>query len=137
MPFSKRSLVTFARYTLWSTILFIPEYMLFLMLLKYTPFHYVTITVGTFIFGITLQYTLIRHFVFADTLRGWQSGYALFVASSCVGAGLVALFMILLVEIVGIPHYIARVIAGAGAGYLVYLFNLYANFRAPTRSPSI
>jgi putative flippase GtrA len=135
MPFSKRSILTFVHYTLWSTMLFIPEYILFLVLLKYTHIHYVAITVGTFMFGITLQYTLVRRFVFANTICRWQTGYALFVLSSCVGAGLIALFMVILVEVAGVPQYIARVIAGAGAGYLVYLFNVYSTFRASSRSP--
>ncbi len=137
MPFSRASIIRFLRYTAWSTSLFVPEYAFFLLLLKYTDLHYVAITVGTFLFGITLQYTLVRHFVFADTLRPWHSGYALFLLSSCVGAGFVALFMIALVEGAGIPPYIARVLAGAGAGYLVYLFNIYANFHAPSRSSVI
>jgi putative flippase GtrA len=133
MP-TKRSILTLARYTLWSTALFIPEYILFLALLKYSPFHYVTITIGTFVFGITLQYALVRRFVFANAISRWQAGYALFVLSSCVGIGMVTLFMIVLVEIMGIPHYLARVIAGAGAGYLVYLFNVYSTFKAPAHS---
>lgn len=131
LPLSRESLLTFIRYSAWSIGLFIPEYVLFLLLVAYTPFHYVTITVGTFIFGITLQYAVVRHFVFSHTLRKWHSGFVLFATSATVGAGLVVLLMVVFVEILSIPQYIARVLAGAIAGYLVYLFNLYATFTQP------
>lgn len=133
MPFSRASVVRLTRYTAWSITLFIPEYALFLLFLKYTDIHYVVLTVGTFLFGITLQYALVRRFVFTETHRGWHTGYALFVSSSIVGAGLVGLFMVGLVEGMEIPQYIARILAGMSAGYLVYLFNVYATFK-PGRS---
>ncbi len=131
MNITAQSIQRLARYTAWSTALFIPEYALFLLLDVYTPFHYVTITIGTFVFGVTLQYMLVRNFVFAESARHWQSGFALFFTSSCVGAGLVVLMMIVFVEMLGIPKYAARVFAGAIGGYLVYLFNLHATFKDP------
>jgi putative flippase GtrA len=131
---SRASIITFLHYTAWSTALFIPEYALFLFLLKHTHIHYVTISVATFILGVTAQYMLVRRYVFAHAGRPWQSGYALFALSSLAGAGIVAFLMIMLVEDFGMPKYIARVIAGAGAGYLVYLFNRYATFAAPPQS---
>jgi putative flippase GtrA len=137
MALTSRSIKKFAQYTFWSTLLFIPEFALFILLDLYTPFHYVTITIGTFVFGITMQYALVRHFVFSESARHWHSGYALFFTSSCIGAGLVVLLMIVFVEMVGIPKYIARVLAGAAVGYLVYLFNLYATFKEdPPHCPS-
>lgn len=134
MNLSRASLMKLLHYSAWSTALFIPEYVIFLLLVEYTPLHYVMAAAGTFILGITLQYLLVRRFVFHDALRHWRSAYALFFVSSCAGAGLVALLMVVLVETVGIPHYIARVLAGASAGFLVYLFNLYATFKAPAHA---
>lgn len=136
MNFSRASLLKLLHYSAWSTALFVPEYAIYLVLVEYTKMHYVTAAVGTFVFGITLQYILVRHFVFKDTLRHWRSGYMLFFVSSCIGAGLVALLMVVLVESLGIPYYISRVLAGASAGFLIYLFNLNATFKTPTRSPA-
>jgi len=131
MRLSKRSIGTFVRYAAYSIAVFVPEYILFLLLIQYTSFHYVPVTVGTFIFGITLQYSAVRRFVFAHTLREWQSGFMLFVTSSIAGAGFVVLLMIIFVEMLSIPQYSSRLLAGAIAGYCVYLFNVYTTFIAP------
>jgi len=134
MALSRTSLLKLLHYSAWSTALFVPEYALFLLLVEYTNIHYVTAAVGTFVIGITLQFMLVRRFVFKDTRKQWRSGYILFFISSCAGAGLVAFTMVVLVELLGVPYYISRVLAGVSAGFLVYLFNLYSTWRSPTHT---
>lgn len=130
MRLSRASLSTFASYSALSTAVFAPEYLLFLFLIHRTSLGYLAVTIVTYVFGVTLQYALVRHFVFAHTARALGSGYALFVAASCMGAGMVSILMVLFVEFFGMSYAIARLLAAAGAGFAVYLFNLHTTFKA-------
>ena len=62
-------------------------------------------------------------------MRSWHRGYAHFFIIALVGMALTTTGVVLLVQYVGLPYLVARVLVAGGVGIFNYLLNLHWNFK--------
>ncbi|HEV7121347.1 MAG TPA: GtrA family protein [Candidatus Paceibacterota bacterium] len=88
-----------------------------------------------FLVAITINYFIIRRYVFKGTERAVHHGYALFAASAGAGALITTVGVVLLVSYAHLYYLIARLLIGVFTGVANYFFNLYLNFRVAGHHP--
>ena len=82
-----------------------------------------------FLVGISANYALSRRFVFKYSTRPLHAGYFFFMVIALTGAIFITTSVAMLVEKLGLPYIIARVIVASACGVGTYTLNLYLNFR--------
>jgi len=98
-------------------------------LLEWTTIPYpVAIAVGFFI-GVSINYYISYHWVYAGTAQTFYHGYSIFIILAVIGLSLITLGTTVLVEFFNLPIYIARVIVGLLVGTTGFIINTFFNFK--------
>jgi putative flippase GtrA len=119
--FSKYATTGFATFLLDIAILFV--------FIDLFDFYYLTVSTFSFIIATTLNYFLVRRFVFNKTRRRIHTGYFLFALLSLIGLAVVTGAMVLMVEYFAWHYILARAVAVSIVFGVNYIINLHFNFQ--------
>ena len=90
------------------------------------PLAYALIT--GFIIGITLNYLLNYHYVYAGTQRHIIHGFFIFITLAIISIIIITQSTVFLVD-VGVNAYVARITVGAMLGVTSFFLNTFFNFK--------
>jgi putative flippase GtrA len=91
---------------------------------------YIPAAAGAFLLAITINYGVSRRWVFQDSDRGLATGLIYFFVNAVIGLLATMAVFVLLLEIANLFYIVARVIASAVAGLIVFALNAIWNFKA-------
>jgi putative flippase GtrA len=117
-----------------STIVSIATFVLDLAILSATVellgMPYIPAAAGAFLLAITINYCVSRRWVFQHSDRGLTAGFIYFLVNAAIGLLATMAVFVLLLEVAGLFYIVARVIASAVAGLIVFALNAIWNFKA-------
>ncbi len=98
-------------------------------LLTWTTIPYpLAVALGFFV-GVSVNYYISYHWVYAGTVQTFYHGYSFFIIMAVVGILVITLSTTILVEFFYIPIFIARTLMGVAIGIVNFLVNTFFNFR--------
>lgn len=90
--------------------------------------HYILSAGVAFLIATSTNYFISRRYVFVGSARPVGIGYALFLVIGMVGLVLVASFMYVCVDVLGLHYLVSRFLVATVVGWWNYFMNLYVNF---------
>lgn len=90
--------------------------------------NYILSAGGAFLVAVSINYTLSRRFVFAQTTRPLSAGYYWFISIAGIGLVAVMSLMFLFVSIFNWHYLISRIFIAGIVGMWNYLMNLFFTF---------
>ncbi len=124
----KKGIRRLGKYFLAGASTFVFDFSLLVLLTESVGINYVISSAIAFVVSMTLNYSLVRVFVFKYSDRGIVAGYNIFILIAVVGLILVVGLMALFVEIFNWNYMISRIIIAFIVGLWNYLMNLRINF---------
>ena len=91
---------------------------------------YIPAVAGAFLLAISINYGVSRLWVFPHSDRGLARGYVYFLITAGIGLLVTMAVFMLLLEVAGLFYIVARIIASAAAGLIVFALNAVWNFKA-------
>jgi putative flippase GtrA len=91
---------------------------------------YIPAAAGAFLLAISINYGVSRLWVFPQSDRGLALGFAYFLITAGIGLLVTMAAFVLLLEVTGLFYIVARIIASAVAGLIVFALNAVWNFKA-------
>jgi putative flippase GtrA len=83
----------------------------------------------TYFIAITLDYLLLRVFVYKNSIRSNYKGYFYFLLIALSGSGMVSIVMYYFVEVLGYYYLLVRPLFAIVLGIWNYTLNTSLNFR--------
>ena len=124
-----RGIRMFGRNTVASTAAFLLDLLILWCLVELVGFPRISAAVISFLIPMALFYVLERVWVFPGSERGLASGFVYFMFN--IGIGFLVMLAIFwaLLQFTGIHYLIARVIASAVSGIVIFFLNGIFNFK--------
>jgi len=123
------ALVRFFKYSLVGGLTFILDLLLLYLFIDLFHLNYVVASGLAFVIAVSLNYLLSRKYVFKNSQRNLNEGYANFLLIATVGLLAVTGGMYVLVTLHGIHYAVSRIIVASITGFWNYLMNLFVNFK--------
>lgn len=119
----------FGKYATTGFLTFLLDLLLLFILIDLVSVYYILASVLSFMIATSLNYFLVRSYVFSQTERGIKSGYAIFLSMSGIGLFIVSIGMFVSVELLSVHYLIARGFVVAVVFLVNYFLNLHLNFK--------
>lgn len=119
----------FSKYALTGFVTFIFDLIFLSILIDLFNWFYVVASAVSFLTATSINYYLIRKFVFRNSDTSHKKGYLFFTTTSTIGLVVVTIGMIFSVEFLELHYLIARAIAVAIVFLINYNINLHFNFK--------
>lgn len=119
----------FLRYTVTASSSFVLDLILLWVLTELFHVYYLVSVGLAFAVAVSVNYVTSRAYAFEESSRGLFDGYVRFIGIALVGIGIIMLSVHSLVETLGFPYLVARIMVGCVAGVWNYTMNAYWNFR--------
>ncbi|MDO8523647.1 MAG: GtrA family protein [bacterium] len=124
-----RGLQRFARYATVGVLTLGMDLFIVYILVNVFAVYYLFAVATGFTIGLSTNYAVSRWWVFQETKRSLERGYAYFILAGLLSLAAILFLTALLVESFGIPLFPARIAVSGIVGFGNYLFNLYLNFK--------
>lgn len=118
-----------SRYSIVGLGTFLLDMGILSVLLTWTPMPYPLAVALGFFTGVSINYYIAYHWVYAGTVQTFYHGYSFFIIVAIGGVLVITLSTTILVEFFYIPIFIARIFMGAIIGTVNFFVNTFFNFR--------
>lgn len=112
---------------------FLLDLSLLYMFVEVVNLNYIFSTIVAFVFAVSVNYSISRTYVFAQTERSLLFGYMNFMSIMCTGLILTTSFMYVAVDVFMVHYLVARITIAGFVGFSAYLVNLHYNFMVAGR----
>lgn len=119
----------FIKYTLYGSGAAVVDLAILWLVWEFFGAHYLIATVLAFIAATLVNYTVFRRFIFNGMQKGFNEGYAYFLAFAAIGMFLTAGGMMLFIEVFELGVFTSRVLTAIVVGIWNFSMNYFLTFR--------
>ncbi|MFW5853253.1 MAG: GtrA family protein [Patescibacteria group bacterium] len=125
----KLKILKFSKYAIVGFLSLLLELGLLFLLVDIFSVYYLVASILTFIIVISVNYFLLRRFVYPETKREIKTGYLIFITMTILGLITVTSGMYLFVDIIKIHYIVARIMISFPIFLTNYFINTKYNFK--------
>jgi len=121
----------FLKYSAAGITAFVFDLLLLLYLIEILSFHYIGSAVFAFLLATSFNYYINSKWGYRKSTHKNLKSYVLFIFINSISLLIIVILMLLIVEILNLHYFLARIISGSLAGIFSFIMNSKVSFKMP------